>query len=78
MPHTLYSERLQLIPFSPEDSELFLNLNTNSFVRQFLWDDQIIDAATAEAIIQQNTKHFQEDRYGLATIRREINGILSN
>ncbi|MEL6656684.1 MAG: GNAT family N-acetyltransferase [Bacteroidota bacterium] len=65
MQHILYSERLQLIPFLPEDSVLFLNLNTNPFVRQFLWDDQIIDATTAEAIIQQNSKHFQEDRYGL-------------
>ncbi|MEO0725510.1 MAG: GNAT family N-acetyltransferase [Bacteroidota bacterium] len=65
MQHTLYSERLQLIPFSSGDSELFLNLNTNPFVRQFLWDDQIIDSTTAEAIIRQNTKHFQEDQYGL-------------
>ncbi len=59
------TKRLQLLPFLLEDSEEFLLLNNDPYVRKFLWDDKGIDAMTADDIMDQNTRHFEENQYGL-------------
>ena len=61
----LSSDRLLLEPFSDSDEDLFLEINTAPFVRQYLWDDEIIERATARNILAQNRQHFTEDGYGL-------------
>ena len=61
----LETERLHLVPFNQEDTELFLQLNTDAFIRKFMWDDTIIDRETAEEVIQQNEQHFKNDQYGI-------------
>ncbi|BFP40761.1 GNAT family N-acetyltransferase [Flavobacteriaceae bacterium GF1] len=63
------TKRLQLVPFLLEDSEEFLLLNNDPYVRKFLWDDKGIDAMTADDIMEQNTRHFEENQYGLWKIR---------
>ncbi|MEM1257685.1 MAG: GNAT family N-acetyltransferase [Bacteroidota bacterium] len=59
------TKRLQLLPFVLEDSQEFLLLNNEPFIRKFLWDDECIDAITADDIMEQNTKYFEENQYGL-------------
>lgn len=61
--------RLQLLPYILEDSEAFRLLNNDSFIRKFLWDDEPIDAMTADDIMEQNLRHFEENHYGLWKIR---------
>ncbi len=62
---TLSSPRLHLTPFSKEELALFHQMNTSPFVRQYLWDDEIIPLELAEQILDQNTRHFQDDQFGL-------------
>ena len=69
MKHVLHTKRLDLVPFSSVDTDLFLQLNTTPFVRAYLWDGEIISATTAEEIIRQNHEHFRKDNYGLWKIR---------
>ncbi len=66
---TLETERLHLIPFQRSDTDLFLDLNTDPFIRKYLWDDQIISEPTATDILLQNVSHFRHEKYGLWKIR---------
>ena len=61
----LSSPRLHLIPFGSEEVDLFYRMNTTPFVRQYLWDDEVISLQLAEQILTQNTRHFEEDGFGL-------------
>ncbi|WP_162341612.1 GNAT family N-acetyltransferase [Cyclobacterium salsum] len=70
------TERLELAPFKRSDEMLFLALNTNPYVRKYLWDDQVIDAKTASEILCQNETHFEQDKYGLWKIHLKQNGGL--
>lgn len=70
---SLTTKRLILKPFLPEDTESFLNLNNDTFIRRFLWDDEKIDAMTADEIMDKNLKHFEEDHFGLWKIKMSHN-----
>ncbi len=61
----LSSPRLRLTPFLTAEVELFHQMNTSPFVRQYLWDDEVISIELAEQILAQNAQHFKEDRFGL-------------
>lgn len=65
MKNLLSSQRLNFIPFALSDTDLFHDINTQSFVRQYLWDDQQIAQTTAAEIIQANEQLFKEHAYGL-------------
>ena len=65
MDHTLITERLRLIPFKYEDFELFHTLNTDPFIRKFMWDNEIIDMDTAKEIMITNKNHFEKHRFGI-------------
>lgn len=70
----LSSSRLQLIPFPGDEITLFHQMNSAPFVRQYLWDDEIISIELAEQILVQNTQHFQEDKFGLWKITTKTTG----
>lgn len=59
------SQRLSLLPFTSEDTPVFHQINIDPFVRQYLWDDEIISPALAADLMLQNEKHFVEDQFGL-------------
>lgn len=61
----LSTSRLQLIPFTYDEVNLFYTLNTDPFIRQYLWDNTIIDQETAQEILTLNETHFQKDHYGI-------------
>ena len=65
----LQSPRLQLLPFEVQDQDLFLGINTDPFVRKYLWDDLVIDAKLVAETLEQNQQHFAQDGFGLWKIQ---------
>jgi ribosomal-protein-alanine N-acetyltransferase len=72
MQNHIFTKRLHLAPFNESDIILFYDLNTNPFIRKFLWDDQIIELATAKEIIERNQQHFMENKFGIWKIQLKI------
>lgn len=71
------TDRLSLLPFSEEEASLFHKLNTDAFIRKYMWDDETIDQNTVQEILVQNKKHFAEDAYGIWKIQlKENHGII--
>ncbi|MEM6843512.1 MAG: GNAT family N-acetyltransferase [Bacteroidota bacterium] len=67
----LLTSRLQLVPFSKTDRELLHQTFINPFVREFLWDDEMISEAQTKDILEQNEQYFQVDHWGLWKIIRK-------
>jgi ribosomal-protein-alanine N-acetyltransferase len=65
----VFTERLNLVPFNENDIILFYDLNTNLFIRKYLWDDEVIEMGTAKEIIEKNKQHFIEDKFGIWKIQ---------
>ena len=72
----LRSERLHLVPFSRDEIVVFHQLNTNPFIRKYLWDDQLITEEQVADILQTNSKHFKDDQYGLWKLYKAENSQL--
>ncbi len=62
---SINTKRLKLTPLETSDHSLFLDINTDPFVRRYLWDDEMITSEMVGEILEINQKHFQEDQYGL-------------
>lgn len=65
MSYTLETDRLTLLPFSLEEVEILHRTFTDPFVREYLWDNQIISREQTEEILQTNEEHFKQDHWGL-------------
>ena len=65
MKHEMFTERLALIPFRYGDYNLFHQLNVDPYIRQFMWDNEIISLDTAKDIMQKNESHFEKDNFGI-------------
>jgi ribosomal-protein-alanine N-acetyltransferase len=65
------TNRLILEPFKKSEVTLFLKINTDSFVRKFLWDDEIIPTALAQEILEQNAIQFKNEQCGLWKVLRK-------
>lgn len=65
MTHILETERTKLIPFRRKDVALFHSINTDPFVRKFMWDNDIIPLPVAEEIIATNERFFAQNDYGI-------------
>ena len=61
----LESDRLLLQPWTMKDLDSFHQLNTDPFIRRFLWDDEVITYDLAREVMETNVKHFEESRFGL-------------
>ncbi len=61
----LSTERTNLTPFSEEEIGLFHQINTDPFVRRYLWDNKIISQENCQEILEQNQRHFREEGFGL-------------
>ena len=57
--------RLELIPFSILDSKDFHQINTDAYVRKYMWDDEIIPISLADEIMQKNNQFFSEKGFGI-------------
>ena len=67
----LLTSRLQLVPFSKADQELLHQTFIDPFVREFLWDDEIISEAQVQEILKQNEQYFRDDHWGLWKITQK-------
>lgn len=65
----IQTARLHLRPFTEADAALFHKINTDPFVRRFLWDDESISEALAAELMAQNATHWAEDGFGLWKIQ---------
>ncbi len=72
----LTTARLILTPFQLEELDLFHRINSDPYVRQFLWDDQVIAIAIAEDILTENQKLFDQHQYGLWKIALQDGSII--
>jgi ribosomal-protein-alanine N-acetyltransferase len=61
----LATARCTLRPLTSADRRAVHRLWTSPGVRRFLWDDEIIPLARTEAALEENTRLFDERRYGL-------------
>ena len=61
----LETKRLRLTPLSIDALELFQAINTNEYVRKYLWDNQIMPVETFEQILYDTERFFKNERWGL-------------
>ncbi|MEM8907064.1 MAG: GNAT family N-acetyltransferase [Bacteroidota bacterium] len=66
---TFETSRLLLTPFALEESLLFQQISSDSFVRKFLWDDKVITLQTAEEIMVLNQNYLKQQGFGLWKIQ---------
>ena len=69
----LITDRLLLLPFTIQDDRLFFKINTHPYVRQYLWDDEVIARQTADQLLEKNESHFKQDQWGLWKIQLKGN-----
>jgi ribosomal-protein-alanine N-acetyltransferase len=65
MKHALETERLRLIPFELMDLDLLHKTFTNPFVREYLWDNEIISREKTREILLTNEQYFENNSWGL-------------
>jgi RimJ/RimL family protein N-acetyltransferase len=70
----LETERLELIPMSSDDIELFHTTNIDGYVREHLWDNEIISRDMSLDILATVESIFREDSWGLWKILLKENG----
>lgn len=61
----LKTGRLILTPWETKDQQEFYEINTNPYVRKYLWDDIIIAEETVKEILENNAKYFEEHEWGI-------------
>src|SRR5688572_27985405 len=57
--------RVTLIPLGKHDFKIFQEINTNAYVRKYLWDDEIISAEVLQQVMDGIEFHFKNDGWGL-------------
>ncbi|WP_167854988.1 GNAT family N-acetyltransferase [Mangrovimicrobium sediminis] len=73
----LDTARLRLVPLSPADLAEFHAINTDAFVRRYLWDDELIGQSVSADILDQSQRCFLDARWGLwKIIARECGAYL--
>ena len=59
------TERLIIVPFRADDLHLLHRTFTDSFVRKYLWDDQVISLDETKKILDVNHDSFINSSWGL-------------
>ena len=67
--HLLETQRLSLRPLGPDDLVPMHGIWNDPDVRRYLWDDEPVSMATAEACFAQSAREFAEEGFGLFGIR---------
>jgi ribosomal-protein-alanine N-acetyltransferase len=57
--------RLTLMPLGKHDFKTFQKINTDAYVRKYLWDDEVISAEVLQQIMNDVESHFKNDGWGL-------------
>lgn len=75
MQYLLETDRLSLVPFNWNDLPILHQTFTNSFVREYLWDNEIIAPEQTKEIMLTNERHFEKDHWGLWKIMLKKDNI---
>ncbi|KAA3624020.1 MAG: N-acetyltransferase [Bacteroidetes bacterium] len=59
------TNRLTLEIFAKEEFELFHAINTNEFVRIYLWDNEVVQLSLSKEIVEESNKRYQTEKWGL-------------
>ena len=71
------TERLLLAPLQIEDSSLFHEINIDSYVKKYLWDDENISLETVADILENNQRQFKKENCGLWKVTtKESNAVI--
>ncbi|MCG8329713.1 MAG: GNAT family N-acetyltransferase [Chitinophagales bacterium] len=70
----LRTDRLSLVPMAGDDLECFHKTNINPFVKQFLWDDEVIPESVSSDILNEVVLMFKKNKWGLWKILNIENG----
>jgi ribosomal-protein-alanine N-acetyltransferase len=70
-PLTFETDRCELRPVSPGDTNELHRLWITPGVRKFLWDDEIISLERAAEAVAMSLELFARDRFGLWAVRRK-------
>jgi RimJ/RimL family protein N-acetyltransferase len=65
----LCTRRLGLRPIAAADRNVLHALWTAPDVRQFLWDDRVIDLATVDGVIERSAASFEAEGFGHFALR---------
>lgn len=65
MKTALETERLRLVPFQAKDLDLLHQTFTDPFVREYLWDNEIITIGQTKEVLLTNEQHFEINSWGL-------------
>jgi len=77
MNYLLETERTILKPFKIDEIDLFHRLSCDSFIRKYLWDDEMISIELAHEIIEKSINYFQNNGFGIWKIEyKDINKII--
>lgn len=58
-----------LIPFETKDEDLFHTMNTDPFIRKYLWDNEVMPRDTSREILAKNEAYFLKEGFGLWKIQ---------
>jgi RimJ/RimL family protein N-acetyltransferase len=67
----LETPRLRLRPCRRDDIDVLHAMWTDAGVRRYLWDDQVIDRATAQAVVESLVESWRVHHIGLYLIYRD-------
>lgn len=73
---TLGTDRLSIVPFSPEDGSLLHRMFTDETVRRFLWDDLIISEQEVDDILKVNDLLLGKRQFGLWKLIRKTDSTV--
>ena len=66
------TQRLVLTPILESELNILQMLFADSYVRRYLCDNKVLSLQQVKEMIEQSSKHFEKERFGLWSIR--ING----
>jgi ribosomal-protein-alanine N-acetyltransferase len=73
----LHTDRLTLSPFEASELEVFIRINTDPFVRRFVWDGMIMSDEVLKEVFEKSARHFANDRWGLwKMVTRDTNTLV--
>lgn len=69
--HKFETARLYLSPFEKGETDQLHELFTDSFIRKYLWDDEVLTFDQSEKVLNQSNDHFETDHWGLWKIQKK-------
>jgi len=70
---SLKTQRLTLSPFDLNELDILHQLFTDPYIREYLWDDQLLPRSQSEDVLKVNQQLFKRNKWGLWKIQHSDN-----